>query len=138
MGDGGLIHTPTLHCMSPGPEGLLVRVGLHGFLGPLNDLPLTILAHCRSRRDGAPLVQDIPECSPQLLVRVSWKYGDSNPMRLLRAQMDMRGKEGKKAVHGGNFKKTEKVLAPRLAMGACDAGQPPSPLSSFGHWTLKS
>lgn len=101
MGDEGLIHTPTLHCMSPGPSGHLVHMGLHGFLGPLNVLPLAILAHCRSRRDGVPLVQDIPECSPQLLVRVSWKYGDSNPTRLLRAQMDMRGKEGKRAVQGG-------------------------------------
>lgn len=95
-------HTyPSLQCMSPGPSVRLVRVGLHGFLGPLNDLPVAILAHCRSRRDGAPLVQDIPECSPQLLVRVSWTYGDSNPRRLLRAHTDMRGKEGKRAVQGG-------------------------------------
>lgn len=134
-------HTyPSLQCMSPGPSVRLVRVGLHGFLGPLNDLPVAILAHCRSRRDGAPLVQDIPECSPQLLVRVSWKteiptQGDfSGLIRICE------GRKERELCKGGvgNFKKTRKVLAPRLAIGARDAGQPLSPLSSFWHWTLKS
>lgn len=63
MGCKGLIHTPTLYCMSPGH---LVCLGLHGFLGSLRDLTLAILAHCGSRQDGGTSSLQCPRMLPMV------------------------------------------------------------------------
>lgn len=82
----GLIHTPTLYCMSPGH---LVCMGLHGFLGSLNDLTLAILAHCGSRQDGGTSSQEWSRMLPVAACENQLEEWRLQPDEMLRAQMDI-------------------------------------------------
>lgn len=127
---------PALHVSrplgAPGPCGTSWIPGTTERPAPRHPCSLQIEERWGTSSPRHSRVLPIAACESQLEV---WRFQPNETAQ----GSDGHARERRLCTGGlRKFKKTEKVLAPRLAMGACDAGQPLSPLSSFWHWTLKS